>query len=71
MHPLAINSVRQIILDKRKRTNLKRFFVIIKPGKDSNFQTLVNVMDEMTINDVKHYAMVDPKPAESDLMEQN
>jgi biopolymer transport protein ExbD len=71
MHPLAINSARQIILDKRKRTNPKSFFVIIKPGKDSNFQTLVNVMDEMTINDVKHYAVVDPGPAEADLMEQN
>jgi hypothetical protein len=39
--------------------------------EDSNFQTLVNVMYEMTINDVKHYVMVDPEPAEADLMEQN
>ena len=71
MHPVEVNSVREVILDKKKRTNPKNFMVIIKPGKESNFQTLVNVMDEMTINDVKHYAMVDPEPAESNLMQQN
>jgi hypothetical protein len=55
-------------MDKKTRTIPDKFMVIIKPGKESNFQTLVRVMDEMNINDVKHYAMVDPEPAEVSLM---
>jgi biopolymer transport protein ExbD len=65
------NGIRRLILDKKKRTSAEKFMVIIKPGKDSNFKTLVNVMDEMTINEVRHYAMVDPEPTESSLMNKN
>jgi len=64
MHPMEVNALRQVILDKKKRTNPEKFMVIIKPGKDSNFETLVNVMDEMTIDNVKRYAMVDLDPEE-------
>ncbi len=71
MHPVEANAIRQVILDKKKRTAPDKFMVIIKPGKDSNFETLVNVMDEMTINDVKRYAMVDLDPSEYDQMRQN
>ena len=48
---------------------MTRRMVIIKPGKDSNFQALVRIMDEMNINDVKHYALVDIDPVEISLME--
>lgn len=64
MHPMEANAIRNIILDKKKRTNPEKFMVIIKPGKDSNFETLINVIDEMTIDNVKRYAMVDLDPAE-------
>ena len=68
MRPIEVNGIRQIIIDKKKRTIPDKFMVIIKPGKESNFQTLVHVMDEMNINAVPHYAMVDPEPAETALM---
>jgi biopolymer transport protein ExbD len=71
MHPIEVNGVRQVIIDKKKRTGPEKFMVIIKPGKDSNFQTLIHVMDEMNINDVKRYALVDPDPEEINLMHQN
>jgi biopolymer transport protein ExbD len=71
MHPVVANAIRQVILDKKKRTNPEKFMVIIKPGKDSNFETLVNVIDEMTIDNVKRYAMVDLDPAEYNQMQQN
>src|SRR5450631_742006 len=53
------NEIRSMILDKKKRTIPEKFMIVIKPGKDSDFKELVNIMDEMTINSVKHYAMVD------------
>ena len=34
-------------------------FVIIKPTKSSVYGSIVNVLDEMTINGVKRYAIVD------------
>jgi biopolymer transport protein ExbD len=71
MHLVATKAIRQVILDKKKRTSPEKFMVIIKPGKDSNFEALVNVFDEMTIDGVKRYAMVDPDPAEHDQMKQN
>ena len=68
MHRTEVNGIREIIMEKKARTVPDKFMVIIKPGKESNFQTLVHIMDEMNINDVKHYAMVDPEPAEVALM---
>ena len=68
IYSVEVNNIREVILDKKKRTNPEKFMIIIKPGKESNFRTLVNVMDEMTINDVKHYAMVDIDPEEFKLM---
>ncbi|HEV3223013.1 MAG TPA: biopolymer transporter ExbD [Puia sp.] len=71
MRTSEANTIRQVILDKKKRTNPEKFMVIIKPGKDSNFEALVNVIDEMTIDNVKRYAMVDLDPAEYNQMQQN
>jgi biopolymer transport protein ExbD len=68
MHLAALNAIRNIIIDKKKRTSPEKFMVIIKPGRESNFHSLVNIMDEMAINGVKHYAMVDPEPVEYSLM---
>jgi biopolymer transport protein ExbD len=64
------NELRTVILDKKKRTAPAKLMVIIKPGKDADFESIVNVMDEMTIDDVKRYAMVDIDPGEYSMMHQ-
>jgi biopolymer transport protein ExbD len=51
--------VRQVIIDKKKNTKPEDFVVVIKPGPNSNYKNTVDILDEMTINDVKRYAMVD------------
>jgi Biopolymer transport protein len=70
MHVSSENKVREIILNKKKRTAPDKFMAIIKPGRDSDFHTLVKVMDEMSIDAVKHYAMVDMEPIEYSLMQE-
>ena len=39
-------------------------FIIIKPDKDASYKNAVDVIDEMSINDITRYAMVDPTPDE-------
>lgn len=60
--------VRQVIMDKKRSTDPKDFMVVIKPGPESVYKNTVDVLDEMTINDVKRYALVDISPTELDLV---
>ena len=43
--------------------------VLIKPGKNSNYGNLVDVLDEMAILDVPTYAIIDIDPNESKLLQ--
>ena len=56
--------VRDIVVDKKKRTDPKDFVVILKPSVDATYKNTVNILDEMTIDGVKRYAMVDISPVE-------
>jgi biopolymer transport protein ExbD len=56
--------LRQIILDKKKSTKAEDLVIVIKPNDDSQMRDVVDALDEMTINGIKRYAMVDISPAE-------
>lgn len=60
--------IRQEIIDKKKSTNPQDFVVVIKPGPEATYKNTVDILDEMTINDVKRYAMVDIFETEVQLM---
>lgn len=52
--------IRKIILQKRKSVQKLKgtpddFVMIIKPSAESTFQNFVDIIDEVAINDVKHY----------------
>ncbi len=68
MHMTGEKEIRGVILNKKKRTDPGKFMVIIKPGWASDFHSLIKIMDEMAISDVKHYAMVDMDTIEYSLM---
>jgi len=46
---------------KSKWGNADQLFLIIKPMDNSSFQHLVDVLDEIRITDVQHYAIVNEK----------
>ena len=60
--------IRKVIIDKKKATNPEDFVVVIKPGPESTYKNVVDILDEMTINQVKRYAMVDLFPIERQMM---
>jgi biopolymer transport protein ExbD len=61
--------IRDIILDKKIRTDTTWFTVILKPSKDATYKNTVAILDEMAIDDVHHYALVDLSPQEYQLMQ--
>lgn len=70
MQTTGYKDVRNIILEKKKKTPAEDFFVIIKPDKDATYKNAVNILDEMNINDVSRYAMVDPTADEYSKIQQ-
>ncbi len=61
--------VRKIILDKKASTPVDDLFITIKPDKDASYKNAVDMLDEMTINDIKRYAMIDPTDDEYKLIQ--
>ena len=59
LQPSNFKNIRDIILDKKKRTDTADFVVVLKPSKESTYKNVVNILDEMTIDGVKRYALVD------------
>ncbi len=60
MQTSGYKDIRKIILDKKRSTPADDYFVIIKPDKDATYKNAVDALDEMSINDIKRYAMIDP-----------
>jgi biopolymer transport protein ExbD len=61
--------IRDEILSKKKSTDPKDFVVVIKPDKESSYRNVVDALDEMTINDVKRYALVEISDVEFQLIQ--
>ena len=61
-------AVRDVVIEKKKRTKPEDFVVVIKPGPESKFVNTVDILDEMTISEIKRYALVDIAEAELQLV---
>ncbi|MBA3828606.1 MAG: biopolymer transporter ExbD [Taibaiella sp.] len=70
--------IRTEIMAKQKKVNeLRRTgqltdkdqtAILIKPDSTSSYSDLVNILDEMSINDVRVYAIVDISPVDQDFI---
>ena len=52
-------AIRDVILDKKRRTDVKDFVVVLKPTQDATYKNTVNILDEMTIDNCSRFALVD------------
>jgi biopolymer transport protein ExbD len=57
-------TIRNILLAKKNRTGADPLEVIIKLTADANYKNAVDILDEMTIDNVPHYVLVEPAPEE-------
>jgi biopolymer transport protein ExbD len=53
------SKVREVLLNKKRSTNAADLVVVIKPTDQATVKDVVDMLDEMTINDIKRYALVD------------
>lgn len=60
--------IRQVLTDKIKTTDPKDLVIVIKPNANSTFKDAVDILDEMTINGVRRYALVDIAEPEKQLI---
>jgi len=60
--------IRNVIINKKKATPFHDFFVIIKPSKEATYKNIVDIMDEMTINDVARFALTEEANEEEELI---
>jgi hypothetical protein len=71
--------IRDVIINKEKKVQELRqqgalaasdkLTVLIKPDDNSTYEDLVNILDEMSINDVKIYAIVDITPVDKEFID--
>lgn len=59
---------KQLALD-RSGVGRKEMMLIIKPTELASFGNTVNILDEVTINDIKRYALTDMSPSEKEMVE--
>jgi biopolymer transport protein ExbD len=68
MKVTSFKAIRDVILDKKRRTDPTWFQVILKPSKDATYKNTVDILNEMTIDDVHHYALVEITPDEYNII---
>ena len=52
------SNVRRMIADEKRKHN-NELSIVIKPSSTATYKDVVNLLDEITINDIKQYQLVD------------
>ena len=64
----TFKTIRDEIIRKKQSTKADDLVIIIKPSEDATYKNTVDILDEMTISEIKRYAMVDISPVEFQLV---
>ena len=65
----SFKEIRNVLIDKKARTPEKDLVVVIKPSDESTYKNVVDILDEMAINILKRYALVDILDIEAQLVQ--
>ncbi|MBG9377430.1 biopolymer transporter ExbD [Panacibacter sp. DH6] len=60
--------IRSELIKKKQNTDTADLVVVIKPSDESNYKNVIDILDEMSINVIKRYALVDISPQEDELV---
>ena len=60
--------IRKVIMDKKRSTNIEDLVIVIKPSPEASYKNTVDMLDEMAINEVKRFALVDISDVEQQLV---
>jgi biopolymer transport protein ExbD len=58
--------IRDVIITKKRTTPPEDLVVVIKPNEEATYKNTVDILDEMTINGIKRFALVDITPQENE-----
>ena len=64
----TMKQVRDVIINKKRSTPKEDLVIVIKPGAESRYKDVVDILDEMAINDIARYALVDITDVEGQLV---
>ena len=57
-----------MIIKKKKNTPVEDLVIVLKPNEEATYKNTVDMLDEMTINQVKRFALVDISEVENGLI---
>jgi len=63
------DGIRKVLLEKNDE--IQDIVVLIKPANESNYQNLVDILDEMAITGIQRYAILDPTAKDEILITNN
>jgi biopolymer transport protein ExbD len=53
----SADGIRKVLVEKNR--TIKEMVVLIKPTDEASYKNVVDILDEMSISDIKRYALVD------------
>lgn len=63
------DGIRKVLIQKNKE--IPGMIILIKPSKESRYKNMVDILDEMTITDMKRFAMVKITPVDEELVKES
>ncbi len=64
----TFKEIRTVLIDKKRNTPEKDLVVILKPSSQCTYKNVIDILDEMSINVLKRYALVDILAVEESLI---
>ncbi len=60
------NGIRKLLLEKKR--DIPKLIILIKSLDESKYKNMVDILDEMNINSIQRYAIVDVTPVDKELI---